>query len=90
MDSLATLSDLEALAMRLLLIYEFRRCCLAHPPLPLDAASGGSREERARAIASRLWRALLGPSERWLNRHGRRHDGNLPAASRELSLRFLT
>ena len=87
---LDTLSAIDAMALRVILIYEFRRCCLSHPVLPLEFSSNDWISVRARQIVARIWRKLLDPTERWLTQNAKRHDGDLTEASRDLGLRFLS
>jgi phenylacetic acid degradation operon negative regulatory protein len=44
----------------------------------------------ARALCGEIYRALLSPSEQWLDRHGSSENGPLPKAAAELFRRFDT
>jgi phenylacetic acid degradation operon negative regulatory protein len=82
------LEGLDALVARVLLIHEYRRAVLRHPPLtrallPVDWAG-----DAARALCAGLYRALLPASEAWLDAHATRAEGPLPPPERGLSARF--
>jgi phenylacetic acid degradation operon negative regulatory protein len=88
LQSLPNVDGLMAVAMRVLLIYEFRRCCLRHPALPYNFGGRDWVGQEAREICANVWRSLLEPSERWLDQHGFNETGTLPAANAGLRLRF--
>ena len=82
------LQGLDALTARVLLIHEYRRAVLRHPPLarallPVDWAG-----DAARALCGGLYRALLPASEAWLDAHATRAEGPLPPPGRRLATRF--
>lgn len=79
-----------ALQVRLLLIHDYRRLLLRDPELPevLLPADWPGRE--ARRLCAEVYRGLLVPSERALDRQLRLADGSVPARSGELGGRFHT
>lgn len=79
---------LDAIATRVLLVYEFRRCCLTHPALPFDFGGRDWIGIEARDLCGAIWRRLLAPSEAWLDENGAFQDGPLPPANAALRLRF--
>ncbi len=80
LDAPADLSDLEALAARILLIHEYRRIVLRDPLLPADILPEDWPGSRARSLCASLYRDLAIPSERWLDAHAVDEAGALPAA----------
>lgn len=82
------LSDLDALAARVLLVHAFRRIVLHDPLLPpavLPAAWPGTE---ARTLCADIYRRVLPGSERWLDANGRvAPEVPLPVAQ-GLNLRF--
>ncbi len=84
----ALAADEEALPLRVLLAHAFRRVALrdpARPPALLPPPWAGAE---ARALAGRLYRALLPASEAWLDREGRAEGGPLPRPDGSLRVRF--
>ncbi len=82
------LPGLQALVARVLLVHEYRRVVLRHPPLPAALVPADWPGEAARALCGRLYAALLPASEQWLDAHGARAEGALPAAGAALARRF--
>ena len=82
------LSDLDALVARILLVHEYRRVILSDPLLPLPLLPQGWPGITARQLCSEIYKALLPPSERWLDQNGRDEDGALPPPATDLWLRF--
>jgi phenylacetic acid degradation operon negative regulatory protein len=82
------LEGLDALAARVLLVHEYRRAVLRHPPLPRPLLPEGWPGDAARTLCGELYRALLPASEAWLDRHATRADGPLPPAGQALASRF--
>ena len=81
-------SDLDALAARVLLVHEFRRIVLRDPLLPAAILSATWPGAAARALCIDLYTRLVPASERWLDRHGLLEpDAALPPA-RGLEARF--
>ncbi len=83
------LKGVDALVARVLLIHEYRRAVLRHPLLPPALLPDDWAGEAARTLCARLYRALLPPSEAWLDAHATRAEGPLPLAGRGLNARFM-
>lgn len=66
-------SPLEAMAMRTLLVHDWRRIVLRDPGLPLALLPNDWPGEEARTTMRAIYGHLAGPSEAWLN------DAGLPA-----------
>jgi len=75
------LDGLEALAMRVLVIHAFRRVVLRDPMVPAPYLPDGWPGLSARATAAAIWRALLRPSEAWLEANAASAYGPLPPRS---------
>ena len=84
-----TLSDIEALAARLLLIHEYRRIVLRDPLLPDAVLPTDWPGAAARALCSGLYRQLLPGSERWLDDHALDENGAALPAGPEMADRFM-
>ncbi len=84
----AKLSDAEAFTARILLIHHYRRVVLRDPLLPAALLPKTWPGKAARALCADIYRALLPPSEQWLDRHGLNEGGPLPPADLELARRF--
>ncbi len=82
------LSDADAFTARILLIHHYRRVVLRDPLLPPALLPGDWPGRAARKLCGEIYRALLAPSEQWLDRHGTSETGPLPSAGKELSRRF--
>jgi len=90
-DALAagvTLTDLEALTARVLLVHQYRRLVLRDPSVPDALRAPEWPGQAARNLCAGLYQALLPGSERWLDRHARCRTGELPAADATLARRF--
>lgn len=74
-------SPATALALRLLVISEYRRLVLADPGLPDELLPDGWPAARTREIVARLFDRVLEPSERRLAEVCPTFDGLLPPAS---------
>jgi phenylacetic acid degradation operon negative regulatory protein len=74
LDRGETLEGLDAVAARTLLIHDWRRIVLRDPGLPTELLPGDWPGEEARALARRIYAALVGPSEAWLD------EAELPVA----------
>jgi len=85
---LTRLSDLEALALRTLLIHEYRRIILRDPLLPDALLPAGWPGREARTLCAALYRTLVRPSERWLDTHGVNERGTLPLSDARFHQRF--
>jgi phenylacetic acid degradation operon negative regulatory protein len=82
------LSDADAFTARVLLIHHYRRVVLRDPLLPVALLPADWPGRAARALCGQIYRALLSPSEQWLDRHGSNENGPLPKAAAELARRF--
>jgi phenylacetic acid degradation operon negative regulatory protein len=83
-DALETgrkLAGLDALAMRVLVVHAFRRIVLRDPMLPAPYLPEGWPGLAARATIAAIWRALLRPSEAWLDANAASAYGPLPPRS---------
>lgn len=83
-----TLSPLDALVARILLIHEWRRVILRDVDLPAELRPADWSLEETRALVGDLYGRLLAPSERWLDTCDGRPDGALPPAGQDLRDRF--
>ena len=83
-----TLSDADAFTARILLIHHYRRVVLRDPLLPVALLPRDWPGRAARTLCGEIYRAVLGPSEQWLDHHGTNERGPLPAAGKELMRRF--
>jgi len=78
-----SLSGLDALAMRVLVIHAFRRIVLRDPMIPAPYLPEGWPGFSARATTAAIWRALLRPSEAWLDANAASAYGPLPPRSED-------
>jgi phenylacetic acid degradation operon negative regulatory protein len=82
------LSEADAFTARILLIHYYRRVVLRDPLLPLALLPKDWPGTAARTLCGQIYRALLGQSEQWLDRHGSNENGPLPKAGADLGRRF--
>jgi phenylacetic acid degradation operon negative regulatory protein len=87
-DRREPLSDSDAFTARILLIHHYRRVVLRDPLLPTALLPADWPGSAARALCGEIYRGLLSASEQWLDQHGSNETGLLPAAGKELRLRF--
>ena len=87
-DRRGQLSDADAFTARILLIHHYRRVVLRDPLLPTALLPRDWPGRVARETCGEIYRALLGPSEQWLDQHGTNGAGPLPKAGAELRRRF--
>jgi phenylacetic acid degradation operon negative regulatory protein len=71
-------AGLEAVAMRVLVIHAFRRIVLRDPMIPARYLPEEWPGLAARATAASIWRALIRPSEAWLDANAASAYGPLP------------
>jgi phenylacetic acid degradation operon negative regulatory protein len=83
-----SLSDLDALVARMLLIHEYRRLVLRDPPLPDALRPANWIGHRARALCAQLYASLFAGAERWLDEHGLNDNGRLPPPAAAIRERF--
>jgi len=88
LDEGGSLSDLDAMIARLLLVHEYRRLVLRDPMLPDALLPEAWPGHAARALCARLYASVLPASERWLDEHALNEDGPLPAPPPSLYDRF--
>jgi len=88
MDAGLSLSPMDSLIARLLLIHQFRRVALQDPLLPKELMDADWPGETARALSSKLYRQLLVDSEIWLDRNAKSPDGSLPPPDADFYRRF--
>src|SRR5262249_27843618 len=74
------LSDADAFTARILLIHYYRRVVLRDPLLPMALLPKDWPGRAARSLCGDIYRALLPPSEQWLDREGSNEAGPLPKA----------
>ncbi len=74
-------AGLDALAMRVLVVHAFRRIVLRDPMIPAPYLPEGWPGLAARATIAAVWRALLRPSEAWLDANAASAYGPLPPRS---------
>ena len=84
----ARLSDLDAFTARILLIHYYRRVVLRDPLLPTALLPKDWPGRAARNLCGEIYRALLPPSETWLDANGLNENGKLPPAGDEPARRF--
>ncbi|MCL2430126.1 MAG: phenylacetic acid degradation operon negative regulatory protein PaaX, partial [Alphaproteobacteria bacterium] len=88
LDQGTTLSDLEALIARVLLIHQYRRVVLRDPMLPTELLSADWPGHAARGLCARLYGTLVPGSERWLDRNALDEQGRLPPPEPDFWARF--
>ena len=82
------LADADAFTARILLIHHYRRVVLRDPLLPTALLPSDWPGRAARGLCGEIYRALLTPSEQWLDREATNETGPLPKPGAELSKRF--
>src|SRR5215203_569798 len=82
------LSEADAFTARILLIHHYRRVVLRDPLLPTALLPSDWPGRAARMLCGDIYRALLVPSEQWLDHYGTNENGPLPSAGKVLSRRF--
>jgi phenylacetic acid degradation operon negative regulatory protein len=82
------LSEADAFTARILLIHYYRRVVLRDPLLPESLLPADWPGRAARELCGEIYRALLVPSEQWLDGHGTNERGPLPPARKLLERRF--
>jgi phenylacetic acid degradation operon negative regulatory protein len=83
-----SLAEADAFTARILLIHHYRRVVLRDPLLPTALLPQDWPGSAARGLCGEIYRALLTPSEQWLDRHASNETGRLPKADAELARRF--
>ena len=82
------LDDLQSLALRVLLVHQYRRIILRDPLLPEALLPDDWPGRAARALCARVYRAVLPASERWLDAHALAETGPLPPPHPRFHARF--
>jgi phenylacetic acid degradation operon negative regulatory protein len=75
------LTGLDAVAVRVFVIHRFRRIVLRDPGVPAPYLPENWPGFAARKTAATIWRALLRPSEAWLDANAASASGPLPRRS---------
>lgn len=88
LDAGLTLSELDSLLLRLLLIHDYRRAVLRDPLLPAELLPPDWPGHEARRVCGRIYLAVLDASERWLDANGASERGPLPPADPAVFRRF--
>lgn len=78
----------DAMALRCLMIHEWRRIALRVLAIPAGLIADDDPEPDARSLVARIYRQTLAPSETWLDHHATTSAGAMPPASPRLALRF--
>lgn len=79
---------LAALQARILLIHDYRRLSLRDPMLPPALLPEDWIGRRAYRLGGAIYRALVGPAERWLDAEVETRKGPLPAPDAQFYERF--
>jgi phenylacetic acid degradation operon negative regulatory protein len=79
---------LEALLARQILVQDYHRIVLRDPLLPPALHKDAWIGHEAYALARRIYRGVVGPSETWIDRHFSDLDGPLPKPGPAFSARF--
>ncbi|HQS09577.1 MAG TPA: phenylacetic acid degradation operon negative regulatory protein PaaX, partial [Xanthobacteraceae bacterium] len=83
-----TLSDLEAMVARVLLIHEYRRIVLRDPVLPPEILPEDWPGIHAHALCAEVYARLMVGSERWLDENAVGEDGAPLSADPKIARRF--
>ena len=78
----------DAMALRCLMIHEWRRLALRVPAIPADLVQPGDPEPETRALIAAIYARLLAPSEAWLDANATTPAGPLPPPDARLAARF--
>jgi phenylacetic acid degradation operon negative regulatory protein len=80
--------DLDCLAIRLLLIHEYRRIVLRDPVLPAPLLPDDWPGRKAHDVAAGIYAAIADAADRWLSGHAVDEGGPLPPPAQPLGGRF--
>jgi phenylacetic acid degradation operon negative regulatory protein len=83
-------SGLDALALRILLIHEYRRAVLKDPLLPADLLPEDWPGAAARALCAAIYRAVAPAAEAWLDANATTDSGPPPPPGPDFAARFAT
>jgi phenylacetic acid degradation operon negative regulatory protein len=78
----------DAMALRCLMIHEWRRLALRVLPVPEDLLQPDDPEPETRALIAAIYARLLAPSEAWLDTNAATPSGPLPPPDTRLGARF--
>ncbi|PHR18704.1 MAG: phenylacetic acid degradation operon negative regulatory protein PaaX [Hoeflea sp.] len=78
----------DAMALRCLMIHEWRRVALRVLAVPADLIEPQDREPETRALVAAIYARLLPASEAWLDANASTPEGTLPPADPRLARRF--
>lgn len=78
----------DAMALRCLMIHEWRRIALRVLAVPAGLIDDDDPEPGARSLVARIYRQMLVPSEIWLDQHATTSVGAMPPAAPRLASRF--
>ncbi|MCC0036372.1 MAG: phenylacetic acid degradation operon negative regulatory protein PaaX [Hoeflea sp.] len=78
----------DAMALRCLMIHEWRRLALRVPAIPADLVEPGDPEPGTRALIAAIYAKLLPASEAWLDASATTPSGPLPPPDARLAARF--
>lgn len=78
----------DAMALRCLMIHEWRRLALRVPAIPVDLVQPGDPEPETRALIAAIYARLLAPSEAWLDANATTPTGPLPPPDARFAARF--
>ena len=78
----------DAMALRCLMIHEWRRLALRVLPVPADLLQPDDPEPQTRALVAAIYARLLAPSEAWLDANAATPSGPLPPPDARLGQRF--
>ncbi|SOE08800.1 PaaX family transcriptional regulator [Hoeflea halophila] len=82
------LSPEDAMALRCLMIHEWRRVALRVLAVPADLVDANDPEPETRSLIAAIYARLLGASEAWLDANATTPSGPLPPADPRLACRF--
>jgi len=79
----------DAMALRCLMIHEWRRLALRVLAVPADLVQPNDPEPQTRALVASIYARVLAPSEAWLDANAATPSGPLPPADKRLAQRFI-
>lgn len=78
----------DAMALRCLMIHEWRRLALRVLAVPADLVQANDPEPETRALVASIYARVLAPSEAWLDANATTPSGPLPPPDKRLAQRF--
>jgi phenylacetic acid degradation operon negative regulatory protein len=88
LDQAPAPSPEDAMALRCLMIHEWRRLALRVLAIPADLVQANDPEPETRALIASIYARLLAPSEAWLDANATTPSGPLPPPDARLGKRF--